>query len=513
MRKFTSRLAGVAALLLAAQAFAAPPAAPTVNVSGALKQLRFKWNYVPRANYYELWFRANPGATWVRYAEAPSWRPRVDITVSVHLLDWRAARYRVAACNPSGCTSSPEIAVTSLMPRTPIAFATTQDNDLGWTVDISEDGQRLVGGAPGARSGALYVWRREGASWTREAILQPNIIQAGAGYDHEAAINADGSVIALGARSEDPPNVDPDSEGETGAVYLFRRSGTSWHLEQKLTVADQAYGEQFGRHVQLDDSGSTLAAWRSRGGVPVSGGSVEIYRHTVAGWVREALVPTTTGDAEDCDGIALSGDGQTLVRDCRQGISTAQSGYAEVFRAPTWLRVARIPHSARSGNAQNNVGISYDGTRFAVRSVGQPAPFAGAHSNVEVFVLAGGVWTQEGVLEHGPWTQEQDGSLADSRFGEAISMSRDGRLLAIGDWRDTAAGTGVLYPPIPTSSIAAGGVYIFERTARGWRQRQFIKPFTEAPVWFGFSLALAQNGRTLAVGAPFDGASGLVWLY
>jgi len=57
-------LIGMCASLGSGPALAVVPDAPTVTVSGAPKQLAFKWNYVARANWYELWFkrtRAPPG--------------------------------------------------------------------------------------------------------------------------------------------------------------------------------------------------------------------------------------------------------------------------------------------------------------------------------------------------------------------------------------------------------------------------------------------------------------------
>src|SRR5690349_9433603 len=94
---------GLAALCLgfATASLAAPPAAPQVTSGAGLKTLRFDWNYVPRANRYELWFKANNGASWAKFGETPSYRPRINSGVSAHLLDWTQALYHVRACNPS----------------------------------------------------------------------------------------------------------------------------------------------------------------------------------------------------------------------------------------------------------------------------------------------------------------------------------------------------------------------------------------------------------------------------
>ena len=94
-------------------------------------------------------------------------------------------------------------------------------------------------------------------------------------------------------------------------------------------------------------------------------------------------------------------------------------------------------------------------------------------------------------------------------------------------------GSGVLYPPISEYAYQTGrgAAYVFERKPSGWRLRQFIKPNDSAFSWprFGWSVALARNGKDLAIGAPEDASAasgiggdpadlsapgrGAVWLY
>src|SRR4051794_16941008 len=102
-------LAGIFAF--ASVAVAAPPA-PTVSIGATdIKQLQFDITPVSQVNWYELWFKANAGAQWVKYTQTPVQHPRFRISTSVHLLDWTQARYYVKACNPSGCSASNEVGV------------------------------------------------------------------------------------------------------------------------------------------------------------------------------------------------------------------------------------------------------------------------------------------------------------------------------------------------------------------------------------------------------------------
>lgn len=98
---------------------------------------------------------------------------------------------------------------------------------------------------------------------------------------------------------------------------------------------------------------------------------------------------------------------------------------------------------------------------------------------------------------------------ADARdlFGSAVALSRDGRVLAVG--ADLEA-SGRARDSEDNSLPGAGAVYVFERDGRRWREAAYLKaPMPAGGAGFGFSVALADDGQTLAVGAPFDQGEGL----
>jgi hypothetical protein len=136
--RFRRQLGGALLLsgMFASTAQAAPPAAPDVTVGADTKQLQFDWSIVQRSNYYELWFKANDGAPYVKFSESQPWRPRAVTSVSAHLLDWQQARYQVRACNPSGCGVSAPIAVADRLPD--IARIKLNDADSIRRVRLSE---------------------------------------------------------------------------------------------------------------------------------------------------------------------------------------------------------------------------------------------------------------------------------------------------------------------------------------------------------------------------------------
>ncbi|MCP9450715.1 MAG: FG-GAP repeat protein, partial [Nitrospira sp.] len=136
------------------------------------------------------------------------------------------------------------------------------------------------------------------------------------------------------------------------------------------------------------------------------------------------------------------------------------------------------------------------------------APDSGA---VYLFTRSGGPWTQQAYVkasntETGDW------------FGTALAFSADGSTLAIGALQEDSRALGINGDPTDNGAIDSGAVYLLTRNGGTWTQQAYIKPSnTEAGDWFGVSLSLSADGRTLAVGSPLKDSpaldSGAIYLY
>ncbi len=513
-------LSGLLALLFSQASFAKPPAAPVVTVGAGLKQLQFDWNYVPRAGHYEVWFRSNPGAAWAKFADTPTWRPRANVNISGHLLHWIEARYVIKACNPSGCTSSPEIGVSQLMrdsvgyfkASTPLSAGPV---GLGGEIAMSEDGSTIAAGSSRSIDGNVVVFRKGSAGWAEEAQLSPSLANQdrGGSVEYDVAINGNGTVIALSAPAEVRPGTDAGEFPSIGAVYVFRRTSSGWAQEQRI-IADSQADDAFGTHVDFDESGTVLAVWRRWGegkGPSEAGqslGPVELYRHTSGGWVPLATIPVAN---DRCFVMDLSGDGRSLVRGC--------DDHVEVLAAPGWQRVARFPNAfAGIGPRpyERSVAISHDGRIVAART--RTVDYSDGEefrTSVTIYRQGTAGWMRETAVTPGDWILPDGADYSPSNYGARLSMSRDGRFLAVSSHGDNAAGNGVQYPPFVAGGTGRGAVYVYERRPSGWRLRQFIKPNSAALDQYGFgpafgaAVSLARNGKDLAVGAPAETSSAL----
>src|SRR6185503_6317675 len=126
-------------------------------------------------------------------------------------------------------------------------------DSFGTTVSLS--GDTLVVGAPvadtagGVDAGAGYVFVRSGSAWTEQQKILPADARALQDFGYSASLSGD--TVVFGA-----PSDDVGSGYNTGAAYVFVRSGTRWGEQQKLLAPDGAHGDHFGFAVSA--SGDTV---------------------------------------------------------------------------------------------------------------------------------------------------------------------------------------------------------------------------------------------------------------
>ncbi len=80
------------------------------------------------------------------------------------------------------------------------------------------------------------------------------------------SFSADGNALAVGAIREDSSTmgvnttpIDNSTADNTGAVYLFTRSGTSWSQQAYLKAGNTGFNDEFGQSVSLSGDGKTLS--------------------------------------------------------------------------------------------------------------------------------------------------------------------------------------------------------------------------------------------------------------
>jgi hypothetical protein len=92
--------------------------------------------------------------------------------------------------------------------------------------------------------------------------------------------------------------------------------------------------------------------------------------------------------------------------------------------------------------------------------------------------------------------------------GQGVSLSADGRTLAVGAPHESSAARGTNGNQSNNSLFDAGAVYVFTRTGDAWAQQAYLKPSNpQSGAEFGHYVALSADGNTLAVSAYWEASS------
>jgi hypothetical protein len=120
----------------------------------------------------------------------------------------------------------------------------------GRSVALSALGTTALVGAYGVNSftGAAYVYTLQGGTWSQTGELTASDATAGNALGISVALSALGNTALVGSFA---------SNSFTGAAYVFRLQGGTWSQTAELTASDATAYDQFGWSVALSALGTT----------------------------------------------------------------------------------------------------------------------------------------------------------------------------------------------------------------------------------------------------------------
>jgi hypothetical protein len=275
---------------------------------------------------------------------------------------------------------------TKLVPTDSAASA-----DFGEGVAI--DGDVALGGAPdddGAanNAGAAYVFRRTGTTWAQEQKL---LASDAASNDHFGqVVSIDGVLAVVGAPDDD------DAGSRSGSAYVYRFDGTSWNQEQKLVAPDAAASDRFGWSVGI--SGDTIAIGAKFDDDTIGdSGSAYVFRVSGTTWSMEQKLNATVPASIAQFGDAIAIDGDTVVVGAWQDDSLGFfTGAAFVFRrvGTVWSQEQKLIASDAADFRWFGRSVGVVGDLIAVGAYGDDAGGSDAGA-AYVFRFGGATWTEE----------------------------------------------------------------------------------------------------------------------
>ena len=257
--------------------------------------------------------------------------------------------------------------------------------DFGAALALS--GDTLVVGAEGQsnRAGAAYVYTRSGTTWTLQTVLRASNADAGDFFAKAVAI--DGDTIAVGAPLEasSPSGGSADNSSyRCGAVYVFARSGTTWSEQAFLKASDGEEVDSFGEAVAL--SGETLVVGASGADADEEyeqTGAAYVFARSGTTWNQQAVIAAPYGRGNEAFGQAVA---VAVDRIAVGATGVAQgAGAAYVFgrRGSAWSQQARLMASNATSNDFFGYSVALTDTTLAV---GAPQKAGSARSTGEVSV-------------------------------------------------------------------------------------------------------------------------------
>ena len=289
--------------------------------------------------------------------------------------------------------------------------------------DISGDGNVIIVGAPHEAgptnslqgSGAVYMFTRSGNTWSEQQIVRPHDPQVDNYFGVDCTLNRTGSVAAIAATGDDTTATD------SGAVYIFKRIGGTWHQDAKLKASSPIANNSMGS-LALSDNGLTLAAGSAGDDTANSpdSGAVFVFTYTGGAWSQTIkLTGSGAGSGDNLGGrTRISGAGNTIVAGARNNDSLApDAGCAYIFTLTggTWSEALKITSSAGSSGdlLGDSVSISRDGTVICAGSVTADPNSVLDSGSVNVYRGSGG-------------SVSQSTSTASFRIGDTLSIGSTG---------------------------------------------------------------------------------------
>lgn len=329
-----------------------------------------------------------------------------------------------------------------------------------------------------SKSGAAYVFRHAGATWTQEAFLKPSNTEANDNFGTSVALS--GTTVVVGAVNEDSSATGVNPAAQTndpvlgynfnaGAAYVFNHDGSRWAQSAYIKAPNTGTGDAFGNSVAI--SGDTMVVGAR-------------YEDSLAAGVNP-------GDL---------GDDPTLGTGCQSGAAYVYTRAAGVWAFQTYLKASNpgcgdgFATSLALSPARLVVGAVNEGSAATGVGGDQTSDAAPASGAVYVFTHGGGSLAQEAYVK-------ASNTDAGDTFGWSIAIFGD-RLL-VGATGEDSNSIVVNKDALNNSLARSGAAYLFVRDAGGWRQKAYLKASnTDAGDQFGYSVALSDS--FVVVGADLE---------
>ncbi|MBN2600242.1 MAG: FG-GAP repeat protein, partial [Candidatus Thermoplasmatota archaeon] len=219
-------------------------------------------------------------------------------------------------------------------------------DEFGYAVCVDGD-YALVGAQFDDEIGSAYIFKREGTIWTEEEKLIPS---EGVLYDNfGSSVALHGDYAVVGALNHD---------NSTGAVYIFRRDGTTWTEEAIVTGSDSQVQDRFGLSVAIQHDRVVAGARLCNTGFK---GAVYLFKKEDGTWMEEQKLVPSDSTGGQCFGQAVAIDGDCIFVGAPGDDENTGSAYVFAYEGDTWREVQKLKATDPATNDEFGFAICVQG--------------------------------------------------------------------------------------------------------------------------------------------------------
>lgn len=267
-------------------------------------------------------------------------------------------------------------------------------------------------------SGAAYIFRRDGGAWVQDTILVPSEVWP---YQHFGfAVAIDGESAIVGAYMDGGGGVN------SGAAYIFSRTGGVWTLQQQIRPDESGPSQEFGRTVDIRGDFAIIGAPWDSVGIGSRTGAAYVFERDGAVWTQARRLLASDGDEGDCFGGSVGIDGTNAIVGAEQHTATkSDQGAAYIYsKVSAWTHETKLIPGNSYANDSFGSAVSISGEFAMIGASGKEVFGATNAGEGYAYTLVGSEWN-EGRLRASDYGEIH-------HFGEAASIGPSKRLAIFG---------------------------------------------------------------------------------
>lgn len=317
---------------------------------------------------------------------------------------------------------------------------------------VSIDGDYAIVGSPFedpngiTNGGSAHIYVRSGSTWSYQTKLNRTASStANAYFGYSVAIS--GNYAIVGAPLTDRSSMF-STTFDTGAAYIYVRSGTTWSFQRKLIAPDWGAYDQFGFSVSIDSNPNTGvwvivgAPFEDPNGIS-DAGSAYIWYLSGTTWYHAAKVMASDSQTSAKFGEKVDISDPYAIVGCPRHTSDTGSAYVyerSLYNLSVWNQQAKLTASDYASGDWFGVDVAIENNRAVVGAwVEDPNGITNAGS-AYVFDRSGNVWTETTKLI-------ASDAAAHDNAGVSVSLSSNTAIVGayLDDHSSTDAGSAYVY--------------------------------------------------------------------